>query len=318
MDAGNLFVYGRELRPNLLDNPEVVKKAVARAEIIAESFVRLGTQAVAVGGSDLGLGLPTLRDLAQRYRLPLISANLQDATGRLVFPGSRVVKIGGVTFGIIGLTGAHPVWRDVLSSAKAKLGDPVAAATGEVKTLKAKGAQFIVALAAVGFVEAGKIAEAVPGIDLMVISGTGRHMPNLERKGTTWLTESAREGKYIGQLTLHVRGDKLQFEDLSERFVLAERIESTEKNLKAMEARPAPRGGSGRPDGLAQRLQQMRLSVDSMREQLHKANQQAPQGSFVTNVMTPCLLTMPQDPQVVELIRTKAKAAGLQLPPGAI
>ena len=43
--------------------------------------------AVAVGATDLTLGLPTLKQLENTYKLPLVSANLQSAAGKALLTG---------------------------------------------------------------------------------------------------------------------------------------------------------------------------------------------------------------------------------------
>lgn len=317
VDAGNLFVYGREFNPQQKDNPEVVKKAVARAEVFAEVYARMKTQGIAVGGSDLALGVNTLKTLQQKHGIPLLSANLLDAGGKRVFPASRVVRVGGVAFGILGLTGTHPRWPQVADEGKLRLGDALVATRTEVQSLRAQGAQIVVLLAATGHPEASRIARELEGIDFVVVSGTGRHTPRPERQGKAWLVESAREGKYIGHLTLHIRSGKLQFEDMGERLTIAADLESMQKNLDSLEKNLPPDVAESRREWLTKRIDQLKKSMDSSRRLLHEANQRVPKESFLVSFMAACALTLPEDPAVAELIRTRAQAAGLQRPPGS-
>ncbi|MDY0000515.1 MAG: hypothetical protein RBU30_04385 [Polyangia bacterium] len=317
LDAGNLFVYGRELNPQQQTNPEIMKKAAARADLIAEVYGRLGAQGMAVGGSDLALGLATLRSLAQKHRIPLLSANLQDGAGRRIFPASRMVKAGNVSFGVFGLTAFHPRWQGLAKDGKFKLGDAMAAAKTEAAALRAKGAQIVIMLAAIGNTEARRIARELTDIDLVFISGTGMHMPNPERQGSAFLVETAREGKYIGHMTLHIRQGKLKFEDLSERYALAENIKGMQKTLDSLQKHMPPDVAESRREWMANRISQTERSLASTKQRLHVANQIVPKESFLVSFMAPATLTMQADPAIAELINARAKAAGLQRPPGS-
>lgn len=317
VDAGNLFVYSREFPPHQKDKPELIKKAVARAELLAEVYGRLGAHGMAVGGSDLALGVDTLKTIGQKYRLPYLSANLLDAGGKRVFPASRVVRVGGIPFGLFGLSAKHPRWQDVDQGGKIRFGDPLEATRAEVKALRAQGARIVVLLAAIGHPEASRIAREVPGIDFVFVSGTGRHMPNPERQGSAFLTETTREGKYIGHLTLYIREGKTQFEDFSERFSMVEQIKGMQKSLDSMQKNVPPDVADARRQWMATRVEQIQKGLNNAKRQLYISNQRSPKESFLVSLMTPCALTLPEDQAVADLISTRAKAAGLQRPPGS-
>src|SRR5262249_24101977 len=56
-----------------------------------------------IGAVEASLGADSLRDVAQRLHVPLISANLTDATGALVAPASKIVTVGSNRLALIGL-----------------------------------------------------------------------------------------------------------------------------------------------------------------------------------------------------------------------
>lgn len=316
MDAGNLLLYRKQYKANLAADEAVLKRRKARAEILARGYAQMGAHGVAVGATDLVLGLPLLRQLVSTYRLPLLSANLQNPAGKLLFPAHKLVTVGGVKFGIFGLTGEKNIARVKIDPKQFKLADPVAAAQAQVKALRAKGAQIVIALAAVGHEVGSKVGEGAKGIDFLFVSGTGRHGERASRAGTAWMMEMSREGKYIGQLSLYLRGGKMQFEDLSERFQLAHRIERIEKSIQGLKKRMATFQGKN-ADYMDRRMQSSKNSKERMMVQMARANKVAPKGSFFTNIMEPVKLSLKRDPTLKALISKIAKEASLQRPRGA-
>jgi 2',3'-cyclic-nucleotide 2'-phosphodiesterase (5'-nucleotidase family) len=316
VDAGNLLLYRKQFRANAPADEATLKRRKARAAVIAQAYARMGVAGVAVGATDLALGLPVLQDLVRTHRLPLLSANLQSAAGRPLFPAHIITTVAGVKIGVFGLTGEKNIARIKIDPAKFKVADPVKTAQAQVKALRAKGAQLVVAIAAVGHEQASQVGKAVAGIDLLFVSGTGRHGERASRVGTAWMMEMSREGKYIGELSLYLRGGSFQFEDLSDRFQIAGRLEHMDKSLRSLEQRLATFQG-GNADFMQRRLQNTRNSKEQMMAQLYKANQVQPKGSFFTNVMKPVALTLKRDPVVKDLLNKVAKEAGLQRPRGA-
>jgi len=81
------------------------EEAIRKAQLIVESYNRMGYKAMAIGPFDLAGGLDTLRDLEKKAEFVFLSANLVDGnTGELYFKPSVVLEAGGVRLGVIGLT----------------------------------------------------------------------------------------------------------------------------------------------------------------------------------------------------------------------
>lgn len=316
VDAGNLLLYRKHYRAAVQADETVIKRRKARAGLIAKAYATMGTHGVAVGATDLVLGLPTLQSLVRTHRLPLLSANLQSVGGKRLFPAHKIVTVGGVKVGIFGLTGEKNIARAKIDTKQFKLADPIKAAQAQVKALRAKGAQIVVALAAVGHQQARQVAEAAKGVDFLFASGTGRHGERATRVGTAWMMEMSREGKYIGYLSLYLKGGKMQFEDLSERYQLANRLTRVNKSIRGLETRLANFKGNNK-EYMERRMQNSKNSKERMMVQMAKANKVMPKGSFFTNVMQPVALTLKREPTVKALINRVAKDAGLQRPRGA-
>jgi 2',3'-cyclic-nucleotide 2'-phosphodiesterase (5'-nucleotidase family) len=316
VDAGNLLLYRKHYRPAVKADDAAIKRRVARAGVIAQGYAQLGAHAVAVGATDLVLGLSVLQGLVRTHRLPLLSANLQSAAGKQLFPSNKIVMVGGIKIGIFGLTGEKNIARAKIDPKLFKLANPIKAAQAQVKELRAKGAQIVVGLAAVGHQVGRKVAELAKGVDFLFVSGTGRHGERASRVGTAWMMEMSREGKYIGHITLYLKGGKLQFEDLSERYQLANRLKRIDKSIKGLEKRLASFKGQNK-DYMVRRMTNSKNSRERMMVKMAKANSVVPKGSFFTNVMQPVALSLKRDPAIRALINKVTKEAGLKRPRGA-
>jgi len=97
VDAGSTFFPEVE-KPQESDR----EKLFLKGELIAEAMHRMGYQAMAVGSTDLLLGLGELTSLAGRVKFPLLSANLVGPSGA-PFKPYTVMEAGGLKVGVIGL-----------------------------------------------------------------------------------------------------------------------------------------------------------------------------------------------------------------------
>ena len=101
VDAGNsLFAKNGRFKP------ESAEQINARA--VAEVYLLLGFDALAVGGGDLSAGLELLRETADQG-LPWISANLYDSNDKPVFAPFIVKEIDNLSVAIVGITGPEPM-----------------------------------------------------------------------------------------------------------------------------------------------------------------------------------------------------------------
>jgi hypothetical protein len=244
LDAGDLFLPEPEsLRGGKRPDPGEIER---RARLLAAAYGRIGTTALLPGERDLALGLPLLRRLAGRARLPLVAANLFGRDGKRLFDADRIVDAGGVEVGLFGVTAA-PTPDDAAAFAAAGIEarDPVAAARDAVARLRARGAQLIIALVHAGDGNANrKLVAAVPGIDWAVLGHSGLNLELPEKAGGARLLEAMSKGKHVGRLDLHVVGGKLAFTDRGERAeietILADhRRQLTEYDKRLGETDPA-------------------------------------------------------------------------------
>lgn len=154
-----------------------------------EVFNAIGYDAVEIGNHEWDAGPENLQKLVGQLKMPVLAANIYGADGKRVpWAVPHIIKeVGGVKFGIFGL----------LTSQMNKLEFPkyidgymfrreVDEAKDQVAALKNEGADVIIAVTHVGYLEEGRppfesdqtIAREVPGIDLIV----GGHTHTFLRK----------------------------------------------------------------------------------------------------------------------------------------
>jgi 2',3'-cyclic-nucleotide 2'-phosphodiesterase (5'-nucleotidase family) len=234
VDPGDLFLP----RDAPLERwrPPAAAEIERRGRLIAAAYARLGVTAFSPGERDLALGLPLLRRVLAGAKVPVVSANLVDAKGRLLFDADRLVDAVGLRVGIFGLTApfAPGAWP-----AGVVARDPAAAARAEAESLRARGAKLVVALVDVGgLAEARALLARAPGIDWAVVGHGGARLdtPELVAGGARLLAAGAR-GEHIGRLDLHVVAGGGPYADGDARAVLEARIASHDEQAKEMGAR---------------------------------------------------------------------------------
>ena len=147
------------------------------AWFLIDAMKTLGIQAVNIGDADLRFGRAFLEDRVKRTQLPAVSANLLDAkTRKPLFPPYRIVKVGNVNVGFLGLV----TDKGNLGPAKDSLfvEEPAVAARRNVAELRKKGADVVVLLSQLGKVESEDLVTAVDGIDAVIV---GRNTPLLQK-----------------------------------------------------------------------------------------------------------------------------------------
>ena len=167
------------------------------AEFMYRSLRSQEPAAVGVGPRDLRHGVQFLRGLARETGLPVLCANLEDrASGRALFPGTRVVTVRGVKVGLFALLGER--WDLGPARDSVRVTDPENAAHEAVAALRAQGAQVIVLLSQLGKVGGEDLAAAVPGIHVVLL---GHDVPILERGrrvGGAMLSYAGELGQHLG------------------------------------------------------------------------------------------------------------------------
>lgn len=232
VDAGNALFKA----PGLTD-----AVATARAEFILGAMGKLGTFAMAIGERDLNLGPGFLKANATKANVKLLSANLLDAEGKLLFPASEVIQVGGVKVALIGVTRPGPVQ----GSPGVKAGPVVPSVVEEAKRLRGK-VELVVVLAAVPYADALQLAgEAKEAVDFVIHSHDSRGPMPAQRTDWNFTLSGGERGRQLGKLELVLsgRGPFVDLEEVAREKSMVEmldrQIDTVKKRLAATQDKAA-------------------------------------------------------------------------------
>ena len=174
---------------------------------------KLKYDVVTPGDLEMLLGLDAMKALfAKHPEIQVVSANLQDKSGKFIFPRYTIVNRGGVKIGVTAVTGKQ--WYDYnLKREKQKRDDFTVldsrdALREAVNELRPK-ADIVVALIHEGLTDVKtRILTEVPGIDVVVVGHNPTYMFNPDRVGNTLLLLAGSKGQYMPVLTLTLDATK--------------------------------------------------------------------------------------------------------------
>jgi hypothetical protein len=213
VDAGDLFFRNVTLEQSSKFQQEAAK---IDAQAVAESVGQMPIDAINVGANDLVFGLDHLRSLADKTNKAIISANLQDKSGNLVFPPSHVVERGGAKVAFVGLTKAKPRVSTYYSTRDLSADSPLKSYTKAVAALPSE-LDAVILLSNLGLEETRRVVrqlvEKNVRIDAAIISNSNR-LTQTEWESGVPMVEPLSRGKYFGRLDLYLnegRGSKLVY-----------------------------------------------------------------------------------------------------------
>ncbi|MBM7117919.1 5'-nucleotidase [Archangium primigenium] len=201
----------------------------ARAQLLLEEMDALGTTAMAVGARDLILGADFLRAFQKKGKMKLLSANLVDGAGKRLFDASTVVSVGGVKFGIVGVSPSGPVPRqDGLTGQPA-----LPAVLAEARRLREKDkVDVVVVLAALPSLEASTLSlQSGKALDLILQSHDGRVSTLAQRDDYALFMTAGDRGRQLARAQLTVQGPRGPFVDLSQQDRAQQSLKIVEDNL---------------------------------------------------------------------------------------
>ncbi len=225
VDAGDLLFHRAPLPP------EEVEGAKLRAERVSAELRETGVDALVPGERDLALGLA---DYERRVAgLPVLAANLSEAEGgRTPFPGSRVVTVGGVRVGLVGVVGAGPfegVERIAVSP-------PEAAARGAVEAVRREGAQLVVLVAHLAAEDLVRLLGAVEGVHVGVSAHTGRFILRARPAGEAWVVATSTRSRHLGRVDLWLERPPYRLADAGVARAVAREVARLEGEVQRFSA----------------------------------------------------------------------------------
>jgi len=178
-----------------------------KGEIVYSLFDRFVDYSV-LGVHDLDYGLPNLMDLTKDRKYQILAANVFNKYGKPFSDHDAAIReVDGVKVGFFGLT---KLITEILQAAK-NMGDlnfaPVEeTARSMVQSLRAQGADIVIALTHQGLEEDKKLARAVEGIDLIVGGLSHTNLIKGFQTFDTIIVQAGYRGENIGKVT--IRYDK--------------------------------------------------------------------------------------------------------------
>jgi 5'-nucleotidase/UDP-sugar diphosphatase len=169
--------------------------------LMIEAMNLLGYDALVLGERDLQLGPEVLRQRMDEADFPVLSANARLAeTGELLASPYAILNVGGLSIGIIGLTGISP---DIPLAFT--ISDPLAAAEEVLKEVEPQ-ADLIVLLSHLGWDGNKALADLAGEIDLVVSGGLQKTENQPYRSPATgvWLAQAelptpGHAGRLVGR-----------------------------------------------------------------------------------------------------------------------
>jgi sulfur-oxidizing protein SoxB len=163
------------------------------------------------GHWEFTLGEQRVREIVDKLGFPFLAQNVRDTEfEEKVFEASHVFERNGVRIGVVGQAFpftpiANPRWMFPNWS----FGIREREIAAEVEALRSGGADLIVMLSHNGFDVDRKLAEKVPGIDVILAGHTHDAIPQLTKVGQTLIVASGSNGKFLSRLDLDVQDKKI-------------------------------------------------------------------------------------------------------------
>ena len=173
---------------------------------IVEAMNAMGYDAMAVGQLDLAKGVDALLRRAEEARFAILSCNLvHKGTREPLLPSSTVIERDGVRYGILGVTEPEAVQSPGVAD-EAEVLDPIEAVRGALPDLQARS-DVVIVLSHLGLELDHALAQAVPGIDIIVGGRDRSLMRAPEIEGNTVIVQNGYDGEFLGRLDVTVNED---------------------------------------------------------------------------------------------------------------
>ncbi len=178
---------------------------------IFDEMGRMNYDVVTPGDAELAQGVHALKKLlASQPQVKVVSANVKDKSGRLVFPESVVIDKGGVRFGVTAVTGASSydfnVTRGLQTVDEFSFDDSREALQRVLPKLRGR-CDIVVVLLQEGPKDAQRLVDEVSGMDVVIMGHDSGYQPGPDRVGQTLVVRPGNRGQYVHSLDLTLDGD---------------------------------------------------------------------------------------------------------------
>lgn len=179
---------------------------LTRGKALVDVLNHLGYDAMTVGNHEPDFGSAVLRQRIQEARFATVAANLVERPGGALLTRPYVTRrVHGIQVGILGL--AYP--KTARTTARKNVADldfqePIAAVKQFLPRLRAEGCAVAVILSHLGLSADLRLAEEVPGVDVIVGGHSHNRTDRPHQVGNTLIVQAGAHGSDLGQLELTV------------------------------------------------------------------------------------------------------------------
>lgn len=187
---------------------------INKGESVVNVLNAIGYDAMTPGNHDFNYGYQRLLELAGMAKFPVLSANVLQADGTNLLPAYTIKEVNGLKVGIFGLSTPETAYKTHPDNVRGlTFADPIETAKQMVNELKGK-TDVIVALAHLGLdasseITSQKVAQAVPGIDIIVDGHSHSELKDGLLVGNTLIVSANEYDKYLGFVELTVENNKI-------------------------------------------------------------------------------------------------------------
>lgn len=191
---------------------------ISRGDSIVKLLNEVGYDYMVPGNHDFNYGYQRLVELTGKGNFKTLASNVVTEQGKRDFLENDIKEVDGVKIGFFGLSTPETYYKSHPSNTKGiVIAEPIEVAKQQVAALKAKGADFIVAIGHLGIDESTKetersegVIKAVPGIDLFIDGHSHTALPEGKVIGSTLLAQTGSYTNNLGKITLTFDGNKIE------------------------------------------------------------------------------------------------------------
>ena len=182
-----------------------------KGKAILDIMNAIGYNAMVVGNHEPDFTGETLKQRIAEAKFPVLAANIIETnTGKLFTQAFVIKKVNGIKVGILGIAYPNTSFTTAKKNVKGlEFRDAVAVVREYIPKLKNAGADIVIVLSHYGLSADKKLAQQVPGIDIIVGGHSHNRMKNALREGDTLIVQAGAHGSDVGRLDLELEKHKI-------------------------------------------------------------------------------------------------------------
>lgn len=186
------------------EDTTLLESSLTKGSAMEAMLRSAGCEQVALGNAiPLRYGPEAVENLAVHFGKPLVCGNIFDQRGKLVtgLVPYVILEFGDFKAGLIGLTDPMDVYKDVF---KLDAREPDEVLPELISEVHAQGAKFIILLSHLASPVDQRLAETIPGIDLIIGAHDHKKLYPPLVINETIIAQAGEHGQFLGRLDLEI------------------------------------------------------------------------------------------------------------------